>query len=468
MVRQISAEAPNMTPREQRLLALAKKQLTGAAPSVEGAPTLDQEIKRLQQLQKAHDESANRSGHHPGVVGYAVIAGLQALSSKQAGKPLRWNIHGENHEIPDSKLQGLSPRQVSALIYTKVSGYKPGPGQAFGNWFAVPATGKAQAAAKPSVLTNPSREAPGQAPKPKQQGLTTQDVTNSSQQAAFARQQQQAARAAGDERGAQAWRQEERTVERNRLANAIATRNQSQTSLFGETEHDQSLPLFQEQASTTGQSQPRAQQRTVGSPLVPSGRSAPAVTPEVVNAEVLPARPDAGRPGSIASTMREALNAMKAADARQMGLMAEQLFETDWLLERKGRYRGMSKDQAREQYKVQFMQKLQEAARSPEAAARREAMGRRAAESGSISGAMRSLLEDMKASDDRLNDLTRQAIDLRVGAEEQFGGEAGEDPTLGGGRPRRRLGGSKRRDGVADSLEGRISALRMHFAPLSR
>jgi len=187
-----------------------------------------------------------------------------------------------------------------------------------------------------------------------------------------------------------------------------------------------------------------------------------------VNAEVLPARPGAGRPGSIASTMRETLNAMKAIDARQMGLMAEQLFETDWLLERKRRYRGMSKDQAREQFKVQFMEKLQEGARSPEAAARREAMGRRAAESGSISGAMRSLLEDMKASDDRLNDLTRQAIDLRIGAEEQFGGEAGEDPGLGGSKSRRRLGGSRRRDAAADSLQARINALRLQCIPLDR
>jgi hypothetical protein len=319
-----------------------------------------------------------------------------------------------------------------------------------------------------SVLTNPARHDPGLARKPAQSGLNAQDVTTSSQQASFARQQQQAAKAAGDQRGAEAWRKEERTAERDRLANAIATVKQNQGSLFGVTEYDQTMPLFQQQAGATEQNQPRAQQRPPGGALVPTSRSAPAVTPEVVNAEVLPARPGASRPGSIASTMRETLNAMKAADARQMGLMAEQLFETDWLLERRGRYRGMSKDQAREQYKVEFMQKLQEGARSPEAAARREAMGRRAAEAGSISGAMRSLLEDMKASDDRLNDLTRQAIDLRVGAEEQFGGETGEDPGLGGSRPRRRLGGSRRRDAAADILEARIDALRLQCTPLDR
>jgi hypothetical protein len=67
-----------------------------------------------------------------------------------------------------------------------------------------------------------------------------------------------------------------------------------------------------------------------------------------------------------------------------------------------------------------------------------------------------------------LNDLTRQAIDLRVGAEEQFGGETGEDPGLGGSRPRRRLGGSRRRDAAADILEARIDALRLQCTPLDR
>lgn len=322
--------------------------------------------------------------------------------------------------------------------------------------------------AAPSVLTNPGRQDPGPARKPAQPGINAQDVTTSSQQAAFARQQQQAAKAAGDQRGAEAWRREERTAERDRLANAIATGKQSQSSLFGVTEYDQTMPLFQQQAGATGQNQPRAQQRPAGGALVPSRRSAPAITPEVVNPEVVPARPAAGRPGSIASTMRETLNAMKAADARQMGMVAEQLFETGWLLDRRTRYRGMSKDQAREQFKVEFMQKLQEGASSPEAAARREAMGRRAAEAGSVSGAMRSLLQDMKASDDRLNDLTRQAIDLRIGAEEQFGGEGGEDPGLGGSRPRRRLGGGRRRDAAADILEARIDALRLQCTPLAR
>lgn len=402
-------------------------QLRGARAQQKPAEgsNLDQEIKRLQQLQKAHEESANRSGHHPGSVGSEVISGLQALSTKQAGKPLRWSIHGKNHEIPESKLQGLSPRQISALIYTKVSGYKPGPGQAFGSWFAVPAAGKPQAAAKSSLLTNPGRQTSGQAQKPAQPGLNAQDVTTSSQQAAFARQQQQAAKAAGDQRGAQAWRKEERTVERNRLANAIAITKQSQSSLFGATEYDQTMPLFRQ----------------------PAGAAGPRQTPK------------------ISDILRETTAQLKAADARQMGRIAENLFESGWTLERRTRYRGMTKDQARDQFKAEFMQKMQEQSASPQAAARSTAMRQRAGASGSVAGAMKSILEDMKAQDQRLEDLQRQSIDLRIQAEEQFGGE---DPTLGGGRPRRRLGGSRRRDSAADVLEARIDALRLQCTPLSR
>jgi hypothetical protein len=400
--------------REQRA-----NQLRGArAQQKPAASNLDQEIKRLQQLQKAHEESANRSGHHPGSVGREVIAGLQALSTRPAGKPLRWNIHGKNHEIPESKLQGLSPRQVSALIYTTVSGYKPGPGQAFGSWFAVPAAGKAQATAKSPVLTNPGRQDPGLAPKTRQQGLNAQDVTTSSQQAAFARQQQQAAKAAGDQRGAQAWRKEERTVERNRLANALVTTKQSQSSLFGVTEYDQSMPLFQQPASSAG----------------------PRQTPK------------------MSDILRETTAQLKAADARQMGKIAENLFESGWTMERRTRYRGMTKDQAREQFKAEFVQKMEQQAASPEAAANSAAMRSRAGASGSVAGAMKSILKDMKAQDQRLEALQRQSIDLRIQAEEQYGGQGGEDPTLGGGRPRRRLGGSRRRD--SEHLVSRIDALR--------
>lgn len=203
-------KAPGAGPAQQkmtRILALAKPGAGAAAPSAEpqrpaeapaaagagggrakGKPaeeqTLDQEISRLQKLQKAHEEHANRSGHHPGSDAREVIAGLQALSKKQAGKPLRWNIHGKTHTIPESKLQGLSPRQVSALIYSKVTGYKkPGRGQPFGDWFVVPGDGKPQAAA--------SREGSGSGgQKAKASGSTAKPTSSTEKGGALARQQQ--------------------------------------------------------------------------------------------------------------------------------------------------------------------------------------------------------------------------------------------------------------------------------------
>ena len=280
---------------------------------------------------------------------------------------------------------------------------------------------------KNSVLTNPGRQDPGLAPKGKEQGLTAQEVSTSTQQAAFARQQQHAAKAAGDQRGAQAWRKEERTVERQRLQGAITRGQQSQRSLFGATEYDQTMPLFQQPAVAAGSQQaPR-----------------------------------------ISDVLRATTEQLKAADARQMGKIAENLFEAGWTIDRRTRYRGMSKDQAREQFKVEFRQKMQQQAASPEAAANSAAMRQRAGASGSVAGAMKSILEDMKAQDQRLEDLQRQSIDLRIQAEEQFGAQGGADPTLGGGRPRRRLGGSRRRDAAADVLEARIDALRMHCTPLA-
>jgi hypothetical protein len=299
------------------------------------------------------------------------------------------------------------------------------------------------------VLTNPGRQDPGLAPNAKQPGLNAQDVTTSKQQAAFARQQQQAAQAAGDQSGAQAWQKEERTVERNRLATAISSSKQSQSSLFGVTEYDETMPLFKGQPASTPS--------TGGSLAVQSGGGA-AARPTAAG--------PASKPGSVSQALKQTLGALRAADARQMGMIAEQLFEAGWTIDRRTRYRGMSKDQAREKFKIEFAQKMQAQASSPEAAARSAAMRNRAGASGTVSGALKSVLEDMKAQDKRLNDLQKQTIDLRIQAEEQFGGEEGEDQSLGGGRPRRRLGGGRRRD--ADILEARIDALRVQCATMSR
>lgn len=96
------------------------------------------------------------------------------------------------------------------------------------------------------VLTNPDRYDPGLAPKAKPAGISAQDVTTSTGQAQLARQQRKAAEEAGDQKGAAAWRQEERAAERDRLQGAISRGQQSQASLFGVTEYDETMPLFRQ------------------------------------------------------------------------------------------------------------------------------------------------------------------------------------------------------------------------------
>jgi len=375
--------------------------------------TLEQEISRLQKLQTAHEESANRSGHHPGSVAREVIAGLQALNntsdygSKKPGKPLRWNIYGKNHEIPESKLQGLSPRQVSALIYTKVTGKKPGRGQAFGNWFVVPTAGGTSSTAPAEANLAAKSKMP--APPSKGKSGVKVDI--------------QRAKPGGE---------------------------------YGPDGHWYAGGAWMSQGKFVGgKQQPPS---TSGSLAVQSAGGAAA----------RPTAAPASKPGSIAGALRQSMEAMKAADIRQMGMIAEQLFEAGWTIDRRTRYRGMSKDQARDKFKAEFAQKMQAQASSPEAAARATAMRNRAGASGTVSGALKSVLEDMKAQDQRLNDLQRQTIELRKQAEEQFGGQGGEDPSLGGGRPRRRLGGGRRRDAAVDILEARIDALRIQCATMSR
>ena len=83
------------------------------------------------------------------------------------------------------------------------------------------------------------------APKAKP-AISSQDVTTSKQQGEFARQQRGAAEEAGDKRGAAAWAAEERKVEQARLQAAQRREAQSQVSLFGVTEFDDTMPLFRQ------------------------------------------------------------------------------------------------------------------------------------------------------------------------------------------------------------------------------
>jgi hypothetical protein len=86
--------------------------------------------------------------------------------------------------------------------------------------------------------------------KPEAQ-LSVQTATGSKQQAELARQQQAAAKAAGDVKGAAAWRKEERTIERQRVEASIAAKQQVQGGLFGVTEYDETMPLFRRDSDPT-------------------------------------------------------------------------------------------------------------------------------------------------------------------------------------------------------------------------
>jgi hypothetical protein len=242
-----------------------------------------------------------------------------------------------------------------------------------------------------------------------------------------------------------------RGQEAGELAGGIAARRGEQSAQLrgARAQQKQTLPLLKGQPASTPS--------TGGSLAVQSGGGA-AARPTAAG--------PASKPGSVSQALRQTLGALRAADARQMGMIAEQLFEVGWTIDRRTRYRGMSKDQAREKFKVEFAQTMQAQVSSPEAAARATAMRNRAGASGTVSGALKSVLEDMKAQDKRLEDLQQQTVELRKQAEEQFGGPGGEDPSMGGGRPRRRLGGGRRRD--AEALVARIDALRIQCATMSR
>jgi hypothetical protein len=171
-----------------------------------------------------------------------------------------------------------------------------------------------------------------------------------------------------------------------------------------------------------------------------------------------PDRNGTKRRGGLADTLKASLDQMKAADARQFGLIAEQLFEASWSLEKNGRYKGMNKGQARDSFKQDFMRQMQAQQASPEARARSQKLQEKAAKSGSVAGAMKAIIEDMKAGDQRLQEIGEKAIDLRLQAfelEQQEGNALG---TLGGGSTRRRLRGTSRSMGRRKDSPDRFDA----------
>jgi len=143
----------------------------------------------------------------------------------------------------------------------------------------------------------------------------------------------------------------------------------------------------------------------------------------------------APKPGSLAGALKQSIEAMKAADARQFGMLAQQLFESSWTLERSSRYRGQTKEQAMEAFKRDLAGKMQQG--MAQRAAERAAAPRPASTGRpqSISEALKATTDLMKASDKRLEQLTSDVIDLRA---QTAGMGTDESPA------QRRVGGKRR------------------------
>jgi hypothetical protein len=95
-----------------------------------------------------------------------------------------------------------------------------------------------------------------------------------------------------------------------------------------------------------------------------------------------------------------------------MSMLANQLFETEWSLERKGKWKGMTKAAAQQAYIQEFGQQLQEARSQRQ----QQAQQTQPAGSGApmkLSQRMRQLTEAMKASDERMAKLGEKIFELR-------------------------------------------------------
>jgi hypothetical protein len=103
----------------------------------------------------------------------------------------------------------------------------------------------AQGEVRPSATPIPVPPAPPQIDVAKAaKGIDAQDVMGGDSQLKFAQQQRQQALDAGDAKAVEAWDKEIRKVNQGRLGAAMDAQDASQTGLFGVTEYDNSMPLF--------------------------------------------------------------------------------------------------------------------------------------------------------------------------------------------------------------------------------
>jgi len=103
----------------------------------------------------------------------------------------------------------------------------------------------AQNEVRPSATPIPVPPAPPEIDVAKAaKGIDAQDVMGGDSQLKFAQQQRQQALDAGDTKAVEAWDKEIRKVNQGRLGAAMDAQDASQTGLFGVTEYDNSMPLF--------------------------------------------------------------------------------------------------------------------------------------------------------------------------------------------------------------------------------
>jgi hypothetical protein len=103
----------------------------------------------------------------------------------------------------------------------------------------------AQNEVRPSATPIPVPPAPPEIDVAKAaRGINAQDVMGGDSQLKFAQQQRQQALDAGDATAVEAWDKEIRKVNQGRLGAAMDAQDASQTGLFGVTEYDNSMPLF--------------------------------------------------------------------------------------------------------------------------------------------------------------------------------------------------------------------------------
>jgi hypothetical protein len=131
----------------------------------------------------------------------------------------------------------------------------------------------------------------------------------------------------------------------------------------------------------------------------------PAPTPDAITPEVV--QPAAK--GSISGVMRDVIQKMKESDVKSFSILASQLFETDWILERGKKYKGMTKEEAQAAFIQDFGQRMQDAkaTRPSPVAASSDGKPKK------LSETLRGVIDAMKASDERLDDIGEQIFDLR-------------------------------------------------------